>query len=201
MLRISARGWMVTAAAAAMLAFAGCGGDDESESAVSAAPDAAASAVPAGITESRIPAGFEKTPKITLGGKEWTFDDVPGHYWKVLDDRGYAVGLHFQTDKPFPWAKDAEPGELLYMVYAIPGNCGDGSFARAAKSDKATIVGKPPAGFDHWHGLVGGKSRTGHWLMHIPVRDFTLAGPPDNPMDGTPVKAGNPGFMPVCDIR
>lgn len=200
MLRISARSWMVIAAAVAMLTFAGCG-DDDGDSAVSAAPDSAASAAPAGITESRVPAGFEKTPKVTLEGKQWTFDEVPGHYWKVLDDRGYAVGLHFQTEKPFPWAKDAEPGELLYMVYAIPGNCGDGSFAKAVKSDDATIVGKPPAGFDHWHGLVGGGSKTGHWLMHIAVRDFTLAGPPDNPMDGTPVKAGNPGFMPVCDIR
>jgi len=33
------------------------------------------------------------------------------------------------------------------------------------------------------------------------VGDFTLDGTPGNPMAGTEVKAGNPGFMPVCDIR
>ena len=92
-------------------------------------------------------------------------------------------------------------GELLYMVYAIPGSCGNGSFAQASKAPDATAVGPLPGGFDHWHALVGGGSKTGHWLMHIPVRDFTFAGEDGNPMAGTKVEAGIPGFMPVCDIR
>ena len=183
-----------------MLGVAGCGDDDGGATASSAQAQSAQSAL-AGVSEAKLPDGFEKTPTVDIDGKEWTFDDVPGHYWKVLDERGYAMGLHFQTSEPFPWAEDARNGELLYIVYAIPGNCGDGSFAKAVKSEDATIVGKTPAGFDHWHGLVGAGPEVGHWLMHIAVRDFTLAGPPGNPMEGTPVKAGNPGFMPVCDIR
>lgn len=179
---------------AAAIAVGACGGDDERDAA--APPRSALDA----LTSAKVPDGFAATPKVKLEGKEWTFDNVPGHFWKVLEN-GYAVGLHFQTTEPFPWAKDVRPGELLYMVYAIPGHCGDGSHAKAVEAEDATVVGPTPPGFDHWHGLVGGESKVGHWLMHIPVRDFTLAGPPDNPMDGTPVKAGQPGFMPVCDIR
>jgi len=194
----STRAWLVGAAAAAAL-IAGCGDDDDDGQAQQQQPAAAAAA--AGITEDKLPEGFTKTPTVQQNGKEWTFDDIPGHYWKVLDDAGYAVGLHFQTDEPFPWARDVEKGELLYLVYAIPGNCGNGSFEQAVKAKDATILGPTPGGFDHWHGLVDAGPKAGHWLMHIAVRDFTMAGPPDNPMDGTPVKAGSPGFMPVCDIR
>jgi hypothetical protein len=195
---LSFHGRGLAAAAVSMMLFAACGGDDQDGE---PQPQPASAAVTPGISEDELPAGFEKTPTVMQDGKEWTFDDVPGHYWKVLDDQGYAVGLHFQTDEPFPWAKDVEKGELLYLVYAIPGNCGDGSFGQAVKSKDATILGPTPGGFDHWHGLVDAGPKAGHWLMHIPVRDFTMAGPPDNPMDGTPVKAGTPGFMPVCDIR
>jgi hypothetical protein len=194
----STRRLLVGAVAAAAL-IGGCGGDDDGDGGEPAQQAAAAPA--AGITEDALPQGFTRTPTVELNGKEWTFDNVPGHYWKVLDDSGYAVGLHFQTDEPFPWAKDVEKGELLYLVYAIPGNCGNGSFEQAVKAKDATILGPTPAGFDHWHGLVGAGPKAGHWLMHIPVRDFTMAGPPDNPMDGTPVKAGMPGLLPVCDIR
>jgi hypothetical protein len=38
----------------------------------------------------------------------------------VLDDSGYTVGLHVQTDEPFPWAKDAEKGELLRSRATAP---------------------------------------------------------------------------------
>jgi hypothetical protein len=190
---------LLAGAVAAAALIGGCGGDDDGDGGEPAQQAAAAPA--AGITEDALPQGFTRTPTVELNGKEWTFDNVPGHYWKVLDDSGYAVGLHFQTDEPFPWAKDVKKGELLYLVYAIPGNCGNGSFEQAVKAKDATILGPTPAGFDHWHGLVGAGPKAGHWLMHIPVRDFTMAGPPDNPMDGTPVKAGTPGFMPVCDIR
>lgn len=199
--RIALAGVLVVAiglaAAVALLAR-----DDDGSSETAAEPEVALLAASSGaITEDKLPQGFEKTPTVELDGKEWSFDDVPGHYWKVLDDRGFAVALHFQTEEPFKWAKDVPAGELLYMVYAIPGNCGDGSFEKASKSPDASIVGPLPAGFDHWHALVGGGSETGHWLMHIPVRDFTLAGPEGNPMTGTEVKAANPGFIPVCDIR
>jgi len=194
----STRRLLLGVAATAAL-IAGCGGDDDGDG--QAAQQSTSAATPAGISEDKLPAGFTKTPTVMQNGKEWTFDNVPGHYWQVLDDTGYAVGLHFQTDKPFPWAKDVDKGELLYLVYAIPGNCGNGSFEQAVKAKDATILGPTPGGFDHWHGLVGAGPKAGHWLMHIPVRDFTMAGPPDNPMDGTPVKAGTPGFMPVCDIR
>ena len=184
------------------LAIGACGGDDDSDGGGNAAKETPTQvAASSSITEDNLPAGFTAAPTVKLDGKEWTFDKIPGHYWKVLDDSGVAVGLHFQSEKPFKWAQDVPKGELLYMVYAIPGTCGDGSFAKAVKSQNASIVGKLPAGFDHWHALVGGKSKTGHWLMHTAVRDFTLAGPPGNPMTGTKVKAGNPGFMPVCDIR
>jgi hypothetical protein len=184
------------------LGLAACGDDDDSgEENGAAGGGSEAVGDVTSISEENLPEGFEKTPTIELDGKQWRFDNVPGHYWKVLDDRGFAVGLHFQSGKPFKWAEDVPKGELLYIVYAIPGNCGNGSFARASKSDSASIVGLPPAGFDHWHGLVGAGPRSGHWLMHTAVRDFTLAGPPGNPMAGTKVEAGQPGFMPVCDIR
>ena len=185
------------------LSLGACGGDDDAGDGNGAAAEGSGSeaAAVASISEDSLPEGFEKTPTVEQGGKEWRFDDVPGHYWKVLDDRGYAVGLHFQSDKPFKWAEDVPKGELLYIVYAIPGNCGNGSFERASKAENASIVGPLPAGFDHWHGLVGAGPKRGHWLMHTAVRDFKLAGPPGNPMAGTKVEAGQPGFMPVCDIR
>jgi hypothetical protein len=185
------------------LGLGACGGDDDSGDGNGAAAEGSGSeaAAVASISEENLPEGFEKTPTVEQGGREWRFDDVPGHYWKVLDDRGFAVGLHFQSDKPFKWAEDAPKGELLYIVYAIPGNCGNGSFESASKAKDASIVGPLPAGFDHWHGLVGAGPKSGHWLMHTAVSDFTLAGPPGNPMAGTKVEAGQPGFMPVCDIR
>jgi hypothetical protein len=185
------------------LGLAACGGDDDSGDGNGAAAEGSGSETAAvvSISEENLPEGFEKTPTVEQDGKEWRFDDVPGHYWKVLDDRGFAVGLHFQSDKPFKWAEDVPKGELLYIVYAIPGNCGNGSFERASQARNASIVGPLPAGFDHWHGLVGAGPKSGHWLMHTAVRDFTLAGPPGNPMAGTKVEAGQPGFMPVCDIR
>jgi hypothetical protein len=185
------------------LGLGACGDDDDSgdgNGAAAEGSDSGAAAV-ASISEENLPEGFEKTPTVEQGGKEWRFDDVPGHYWKVLDDRGFAVGLHFQSDKPFKWAEDVPKGELLYFVYAIPGNCGNGSFESASKAKNASIVGPLPAGFDHWHGLVGAGPKRGHWLLHTAVRDFTLAGPPGNAMAGTKVEAGQPGFMPVCDIR
>jgi hypothetical protein len=180
-----------------------CGGNDDSGDGNGAAQAGSGKegAAATSISEENLPEGFEKTPTIELEGKRWRFDNVPGHYWKVLDDRGFAVGLHFQSDMPFKWAEDVPKGELLYIVYAIPGNCGNGSFAKASKSEDASIVGPLPAGFDHWHGLVGAGPKSGHWLMHTAVRDFTLAGPEGNPMAGTKVEAGQPGFMPVCDIR
>jgi hypothetical protein len=183
------------------LGLGACGDDDSGEGNGAAAEGSGDAAAVASISEENLPEGFEKTPTVEQGGQEWRFDDVPGHYWKVLDDRGFAVGLHFQSDKPFKWAEDAPKGELLYIVYAIPGNCGNGSFEQASKARDASIVGPLPAGFDHWHGLVGAGPKRGHWLMHTAVRDFTLAGPPGNPMAGTKVEAGQPGFMPVCDIR
>ena len=184
------------------LGLGACGGDDDSDDGDGAAAGSGnEAAAVASISEDNLPQGFEKTPAVEQGGKEWRFDDVPGHYWKVLDERGYAVGLHFQSDEPFKWAEDVAKGELLYIVYAIPGNCGNGSFEQASKAQDASVVGPLPAGFDHWHGLVGAGPKRGHWLMHTAVRDFTLAGPPGNPMAGTKVEAGQPGFMPVCDIR
>ena len=155
------------------LGLTACGDDDDSGD----AQQASARAGVASITEEHLPEGFEKAPTVEVGGKKWRFDNVPGHYWKVLDHRGFAVGLHFQSDKPFKWAEDAP------------------------KSADASIGGRPPAGFDHWHGLVGAGPKAGHWLLHTAVRDLTLAGPPGNPMAGTKVEAGQPGFMPVCDIR
>jgi hypothetical protein len=185
-----------------VLGLGACGDDDSGDgNGGAAAGSGEEAAAVASISEDNLPEGFEKTPTVEQGGKDWRFDDVPGHYWKVLDERGFAVGLHFQSDKPFKWAEDVPKGELLYMVYAIPGNCGNGSFERASMAANASIVGPLPAGFDHWHGLVGAGPKRGHWLMHTAVRDFTLAGPPGNPMAGTGVDAGQPGFMPVCDIR
>jgi hypothetical protein len=154
-----------------------------------------------GITESNLPPGFSKSPTVVINGKRWRFDSVPGHYWKVLNNKGFALALHFQTDTPFPWAKDVPKGELLYIIYAIPGNCGNGNYGKAVRSPVASIFGKLPPGFDHWHGFVGGGSKVGTWLLHIPVREFRFGGPADNPFEGKPVMAGIPGFLPVCDIR
>lgn len=174
--------------------------------AVSRGTDSAslAPALPAGvspgITEDDLPSGFSKAPSVTVGGKRYRFDSIPGHYWKLLDKRGFAIGLHFQTDDPFPWARDVPKGELLYFIYAIPGTCGDGNYAKAVKSPNATVYGRVPPGFDHWHGFVGGGSKVGTWYTHIPVRDFTLAGPPGNPSEGAQVTAGTPKFIPVCDV-
>lgn len=182
---------IAAAAAVAAVAAAALGGGEARATPAAVAP---------GITEASLPAGFTKSPAVTVGGKRYRFDAIPGHYWKVLDRSGYAVGLHFQTDEPFPWAKDVPKGELLYLIYAIPGTCGDGNYAKAVKAPNATIQGKVPPGFDHWHALQGGGSKVGNWYMHVAVRNFTFAGPPGNPFEGKPVAAGNPKFLPVCDI-
>jgi hypothetical protein len=145
------------------LSLGACGGDDDSGDGNGAAAEGSGNgaAAVASISEENLPEGFEKTPTIELDGKEWRFDDVPGHYWKVLDDRGFAVGLHFQSDKPFKWAEDVPKGELLYFVYAIPGNCGNGSFERASKAKNASIVGPLPAGFRPGIPWPGRTSRRG----------------------------------------
>lgn len=181
---------LAVAAAGAGLGGVAFGGGD-----AGAAPAAAP-----GITEANLPAGFTKSPAVTVNGKRYRFAAIPGHYWKVLDKRGYAVGLHFQTDKPFPWAKGVAKGELLYLIYAIPGTCGNGNYAKAVKAPNATIQGKVPPGFDHWHAFQGGGSKVGTWYMHTAVRDFTFAGPSGNPFDGKRISAGSPKFLPVCDI-
>jgi hypothetical protein len=183
---------ILTAVAAALAGLAGVAfGGGDATATVAAAP---------GITESNLPAGFTKTPAVTVDGKRYRFAAIPGHYWKVLDRRGYAVGLHFQTAKPFAWAKGVAKGELLYLIYAIPGTCGDGNYAKAVKAPNATIRGAVPPGFDHWHAFQGGGSTVGAWYTHVPVRDFTFAGPPDNPFEGKKISAGTPKFLPVCDI-
>lgn len=152
------------------------------------------------ITESNLPPGFSKTPAVSVNGKRYRFAEIPGHYWKILDKRGFAVGLHFQTDKPFPWAKGVAKGQLLYLIYAVPGTCGDGNYAKAVKAANATVYGKVPPGFDHWHAFQGGGSKVGTWYTHIPVQTFTFAGPPGNPFAGKRITAGTPKFLPVCDI-
>jgi len=175
-----------------------CGGDDEGEERAAASQPTSSQV---GITEDNLPPGFSKAPTVEVDGKQYRFDNIPGHYWKVLDPRGYAIGLHFQTDKPFPWAQDVPKGELLYLIYAVPGTCGDGNYAKAVEAPDATAFGPVPPGFDHWHAFVGGGSRVGTWYTHIAVRDFTLAGPPGNPFEGEKINAGEPKFLPVCDIR
>jgi len=181
---------VAVAAAVAGLVAAVFGGG-EARATVAAAP---------GITEANLPAGFTKAPAVNVNGRQYRFAAIPGHYWKLLNKRGYAVGLHFQTDKPFPWAKGVAKGELLYMIYAIPGTCGDGNYAKAVKAPNATIQGKVPPGFDHWHAFQGGGSKVGTWYTHIAVRDFTFAGPSGNPFEGKRIFAGSPKFLPVCDI-
>jgi hypothetical protein len=178
---------------------AGCGGGDEGDG--SAAASQPASSPAEGITEDNLPPGFSKAPTVEIEGKEYRFDDIPGHYWKLLDSRGYAIGLHFQTDRPFPWAQNVAKGQLLYLIYAVPGTCGDGNYAEAVKAPDATAFGPVPPGFDHWHAFVGGGSRVGTWYTHIAVRDFNLAGPPGNPFEGEKINAGEAKFLPVCDIR
>lgn len=170
------------------------------EGSSAAKPARAFAGNPIGITEANLPPGFTKSPTVTVDGKRYRFDAIPGHYWKLLNKQGFAIGLHFQTDKPFPWAKGVTKGQLLYIIYAIPGTCGDGNYARAVRSPRATIYGGVPPGFDHWHAFRGGGSRVGTWLTHIAVRDFTLAGPPGNPAAGTKITAGTPKFIPVCDV-
>lgn len=194
------------AAAVALVAglvLAACGGDDGSAAVTTASAPEALLITSDGkfVTEDELPEGFEKTPTATVLGQELVFDDIPGHYWKVLDD-GFAIGLHFQSDEPFAWAKDVAAGELLYIVYAIPGKCPDANFDKGLQNPEATVLGTvPPPGFDHWHGMVGGGADVGHWLTHIAVRDFTFAGMAGNPMEGMEVKGGNAGFMPVCEPR
>jgi len=191
-------GRLVVAISAAGLLAAACSAEEPN----TAQPAAAEEAVPAEfatVTEDTVPAGFEKVPEVEFGGKTWKFDDIPGHYWKVLDDEGYAVGLHFQSTEPFEWAHDVPAGELLYVVYAIPGTCPGGNFDKSVDRDDVTITGPVPPGFDHWHGVVGAGPKYGHWLLHYPVRDFKLAGPPGNPMDGMEITAGTPKFMPICE--
>lgn len=185
---------LVSVAAAVLLAACGGNGDVDD----SAAPAAAAQL--ATVTEDALPPGFEAAPMVQLDGKQWEFDTIPGHYWKVLDN-GYAVGLHFQSEDPFRWAKDAEDNELLYVVYAIPGNCPGGNFDKSVTQEDVSDVGGVPPGFDHWHGVIGAGPKQGHWLMHMPVRDFVLEGPPGNPMDGEEITAGIPEFMPICEPR
>lgn len=188
---------LVALLSAAAFVAAACSSDD-GDAVQAAASEGAADLFT--VTEDTMPSDFEPAPEVEFGGETWEFDTIPGHYWKLLNDEGYAVGLHFQTSEPFQWATDAEEGELLYIVYAIPGHCRPGgSFDKAVKADDATIQGEVLPGFDHWHGVVGAGPEFGHWLMHLPVRDFTLAGPPGNPMEGTPITGGIPQFMPICE--
>ncbi len=180
------------------LIAAACGSADDSSN--DAASDDTASEF-AVVTEDNLPEGFSADPSFTEpNGTKRQFVNIPGHYWKVIDDRGFAIGLHFQTDVPFPWAKDVAKGELLYIINAIPGTCGDGNYAEAIKSPNATIAGPLLPGFDHWHGYVDGGSTDGSWYEHIAVRDFEFAGPPENPFEGKQINAGTPGFLPVCDV-
>ncbi len=73
-------------------------------------------------------------------------------------------------------------------------------YAKAVKAANATVYGKVPPGFDHWHAFQGGGSKVGTWYTHIPVQTFTFAGPPGNPFEGKTIAAGTPKFLPVCDI-
>ncbi|MGH2808125.1 MAG: hypothetical protein ACRDKT_12725 [Actinomycetota bacterium] len=187
---------MLGVIAMALIATA-CANDDEGAADTSSAA-AAVAAADFTVTEETLPDDFAPAPTVEFGGKDWDFDTIPGHYWKVLDD-GYAVGLHFQTKEPFEWAHDVPEGELLYVVYAIPGECPGGNFEKSVKAPGSTIQGAVPPGFDHWHGVVGAGPKFGHWLLHYPVRDFNLAGPPGNPMDGMEITAGTPQFMPICE--
>lgn len=186
------------AVVALSLVAAGCSAEQDDGDGVAAAQQATAEEF-AAVTEETVPSDFEKVPAVDFGGKTWKFDDIPGHYWKVLNDEGYAVGLHFQSTEPFQWAHDVPAGELLYVVYAIPGRCPGGNFDQSVGRDDVTITGAVPPGFDHWHGVVGAGPKYGHWLLHFPVRDFKLAGPPGNPMDGMEITAGTPKFMPICE--
>lgn len=188
-------------AAVALVAIGVVAGFGRAKTSGEAGTPFAALGLKPGITEDNLPPGFSKNPAVEINGKRWRFDAIPGHYWKVLDKRGFAVGLHFQALRPFPWAKGVPKGELLYLIYAIPGNCGDGSYAKAVRSPTASIYGKLPPGFDHWHAYVGAGSKVGNWYVHIPVRDFVIAGPKGNPLAGTKIVAGTPRFIPVCDIR
>lgn len=203
--RLWGTGRLAATAIVAGLVLVACGGDDDdgASSATTEGPREA-ELITTGddvVTEDELPDGYEKTPTATVLGKELVFDDIPGHYWKVLDN-GYAIGLHFQSDEPFAWAKDVENGELLYIVYAIPGRCTDANYDKGLTDPGATVLGTPPPpGFDHWHGMVTGGADIGHWLTHIAVRDFTFAGMEGNPMEGMEVKAGEAGFMPVCEPR
>jgi hypothetical protein len=70
----STRRRLATATAVVAL-IAGCGGDDGNDQARQQA-----AAMPPGISESALPAGFTRTPSVTQGGKEYRFDNVPGHY-------------------------------------------------------------------------------------------------------------------------
>lgn len=195
-------GRIAAIALAAGLVLAACGGDDDDSDAASATQEADLITNNGRlVTEDKLPDGFEKTPTATVLGKELVFDDIPGHYWKVLDN-GFAIGLHFQSDEPFAWAKDVPKGELLYIVYGIPGKCTNANYAAGLDDPEATVLGTPPPpGFDHWHGMVGGGADTGHWLTHIAVRDFTFAGMEGNPFEGKEIKGGDAGFIPVCEPR
>lgn len=187
---------LVSGLVAAAVLLAACGGDDDGN--VTAAP--AAGSGLATVTEDALPEGYEAAPMVELDGKEWEMDTIPGHYWTVLDD-GYAMGLHFQSEEPFRWAEDADDNELLYIVYAIPGSCPGGNFDKAVTAAGVSDVGGVPPGFDHWHGVLGAGPKLGHWLLHVPVRDFTLAGPPGNPLEGEEITAGIPEFIPICEPR
>jgi hypothetical protein len=191
-------GWIV--AAAVLLVSAACARDESGTTATGGESSEKEAAALATVTEDALPAGFEAAPTATVDGQQMKFDAIPGHYWKVIDDN-FAIGLHFQSEKPFKWARDAGDNELLYIVYAVPGSCKGLNFQAGLAAADATAVGKPLPGFDHWHGLVGDKGAgdRGHWLMHIPVRNFTFAGMEGNPFEGKQITSGEPGFIPVCE--
>ena len=198
MLARSPSAWPAATALLLLLVACGNGGGDQG------APESGGlqAATAAAITEDELPSGFEPAPTVTVDGQELQFDTIPGHYWKVLDDSGFAMGLHFQSEDPFRWAMDADDDELLYLVYAIPGSCEPGgNFNAALEAGDSTVLGAVPPGFDHWHGLLGAGPAQGHWLLHIPVRDFTFAGPEGNPLQGEKITGGSPEFIPVCEPR
>ncbi len=134
------------------------------------------------------PSGFEDKISFASNGKSYTYGPIPGHWWQKTDDANI-LGVHYNGQKPFPWASDKSFDTRLYDIAGQAGTCKNGYVADKPQQD----------GFVHYHASNEDKN-VGYWLKHTAVTAFTWAGPAGNPDVGRKVAVGlDTQFPNICE--